>query len=605
MSEPITTTERAEPSELVTQAPQRALPAPAPWPKGHRLDAFELHEAVACSSTGIVYRAWDHGLALPVAVKEYLPARLAARGGDGRVAPLDGDSTAAFERGLMAFVDEARTLARCDHPALVRVLHLQQAHGTAYRVMPWYTGSSLLEVRRDMAGPPDEAALRSLVDSLLGALEAWQRVGGVHGGLHPAQILLLADDRALLLGPGAAQRAMASDPPLRPVDPGFAPEQASPSAATALGPWTDFHALAELARFCISGMLPPLLQPATAEPLATMLRRRFSDDLPRHYSDAFLRTLDAAASPNIAERPQTVAQFREWLDGAPQRGNEAADTGEAETLRLIQRAIASVPPAPPRQAQPQQPQPIPIPIPLPLPQPQPQPQPLPLPQLQTPSLPPQPPARPPEVPISAPVAAANSDWAPELVVDRVPLARINPPRQRRPVLWAGSALAVLGLLAYSAWQWQSPAPPSSVATLARLQPAAPPAAEVTPVPTPTPAPAQTPAPTAAAVPTPAPVPPPAAPSPAETPPPAASSLAEEAPAAAAPAPAPKPARKAAPTPVRKPATRTARADTSDPRALCGGRTEFSLYRCMQQQCSQPKWARHPQCQQLKATDRVG
>ena len=156
---------------------QTRVPVPQPgtaaawaWPQGTWLGTLELQEVVAYSASGIVYRAWDHGLAMPVAIKEYLPAPLAARTADGHVAPLAIENVAAFERGLQAFIGEARKLAQCNHPVLVRMLHLLQAHGTAYRVMPWYAGRSLIEVRRDMAGPLNEASLRALLDNLLGAL---------------------------------------------------------------------------------------------------------------------------------------------------------------------------------------------------------------------------------------------------------------------------------------------------------------------------------------------------------------------------------------------------------------------------------------------------
>ena len=144
------------------------LPADA-----RRIGTYELQSVVSRTSSGVVYRGWDHELALPVAVKEYLPLRLAQRDAAGRVVALDLATAAAFELGLRAFVDEARALARCDHPGLVRVLHLLHAHGTAYRVMPWYAGQTLLDVRRSMTSPPDETAVRELIDELLAALEAY------------------------------------------------------------------------------------------------------------------------------------------------------------------------------------------------------------------------------------------------------------------------------------------------------------------------------------------------------------------------------------------------------------------------------------------------
>jgi hypothetical protein len=39
-----------------------------------------------------------------------------------------------------------------------------------------------------------------------------------------------------------------------------------------------------------------------------------------------------------------------------------------------------------------------------------------------------------------------------------------------------------------------------------------------------------------------------------------------------------------------------------PRAACGDRTPFSLYRCMQAECRKPQWARHSQCIKMSRTD---
>jgi non-specific serine/threonine protein kinase len=61
----------------------------------------------------------------------------------------------------------------------------------------------------------------------------------------------------------------------------------------------------------------------------------------------------------------------------------------------------------------------------------------------------------------------------------------------------------------------------------------------------------------------------------------------------------------APTP---PPTREAQQQASrapaNPREACGARTQFSLYRCMQMQCSQRRWASHAQCERLRTTDSV-
>ncbi len=58
-----------------------------------------------------------------------------------------------------------------------------------------------------------------------------------------------------------------------------------------------------------------------------------------------------------------------------------------------------------------------------------------------------------------------------------------------------------------------------------------------------------------------------------------------------------------PPPTRGAQQHAARAPTN-PREVCGDRTQFSLYRCMQKQCSEGRWASHAQCEHLRATDSV-
>jgi len=122
----------------------RALPAGA-W-----LDEFEVGEIIGAGSTAIVYAATDRGRAVPVAIAEYMPARLAQRNHEGQVTPRTSAQADAFAKGLKAFINETRTLARCNHPSLLRIARLWEGNGTAYRVMPRYSARRLLEVRHGM-----------------------------------------------------------------------------------------------------------------------------------------------------------------------------------------------------------------------------------------------------------------------------------------------------------------------------------------------------------------------------------------------------------------------------------------------------------------------
>src|SRR5262245_33561553 len=150
----------------------RALPA------GALVNEFEIEEIIGEGSATIIYAATDRSLAVPVAIAEYMPARIARRDHEAQVVPRTSAETDAFAKGLRAFIDETRTLARCDHLSLVSIVSLLEANATAYRVMLRYRGERLLEVRRGMAEPPDEGTVRALLDALLGALAVFHRVGG-------------------------------------------------------------------------------------------------------------------------------------------------------------------------------------------------------------------------------------------------------------------------------------------------------------------------------------------------------------------------------------------------------------------------------------------
>jgi len=328
--------------------PERVLPALT------RLEEYEIERVLAPSSFAVIYRAYDHALKLHVAIKEYLPDALALRSAEVQVVPRSRAHAERFELGRQAFIGEAQTLARCDHPALLRILRILQRHGTVYRVMRYCPGPTLLAHRRDVAQAPDVATLRLWLDHLLGALQALHEEGCVHGAVAPGNILLGADERPLLLDFDAVRGSLISDRTqsmMAALEPCFAPiEQRQPAAHLALGPWTDLYSLAASLHFCISGQLPtpPASDaPAGFEPLGTLWQRRGL----AHAQDAapLLDALDACLAELPAQRPQSVAQFRALLvSGAVPRAVRPASKPVPQVVaaRELEQPVAKATAAP-------------------------------------------------------------------------------------------------------------------------------------------------------------------------------------------------------------------------------------------------------------------
>jgi len=313
---------------------------------GTRVGEFEIREVIGVGGFGIVYRAWEPALEREVALKEYMPMGMVGRDAQGRVTLRSRASEEDYALGLRSFVNEARLLARFDHPALVKVHRFWEASGTAYMAMPFYKAQTLRQRRQELgARPPTQAWLMSMIEPLLGALAEMHRVDVYHRDIAPDNILWCDDERPVLLDFGAARQVLADRTQhlTAVLKPQFAPiEQYADAQSMRQGPWTDVFALASTCYFMLAGR-PPL--PATA--------RILSDDLaplaqlaPPGFDDHVLRTLDWAMAVRPHDRPQSVAVFREALQGrlkVPERVTAPPATPRAAAANAFEKTIQTVP----------------------------------------------------------------------------------------------------------------------------------------------------------------------------------------------------------------------------------------------------------------------
>lgn len=305
------------------------IPSRDALPAGFRLMDYDIEGLLGVGGFGLVYRAREAALQRTVAIKEYLPTSLALRGEGAAVVMRSPQHQEPFALGLRSFINEARLLARFDHPSLVKVYRFWEAHGTAYMVMPCYEGPTLYDARRAMQGPPDEAWLRALMEPLLGALDCLHREQVFHRDVAPDNILMVNDPdapcgiRPVLLDFGAARHVISQNTQSLTaiLKPSFAPiEQYAETTQLRQGPWTDLYGLAAVLHYCITGRTPV---PATARavyddlPSLQQMASGLAQDFGRQYSPALLSTIDRALSVKPAERPSSAAAWRELLQQKP------------------------------------------------------------------------------------------------------------------------------------------------------------------------------------------------------------------------------------------------------------------------------------------------
>ncbi len=298
-------------------------------PSGTLLHDYKIMSVLGEGGFGITYKAEDVNLSKLVAIKEYLPAELAVRRGEREVLPRSSRSQDDFNWGRKEFLQEAKTLAQFDHPNIVPVLRFFEANGTAYIVMAFQEGDSLFEVIR--RGPARKEDIESLLPPILDGLAEVHGRGYLHRDIKPENIFVRRDGTPVLLDFGAARQALGSKTRTLTsiVSRGYAPfEQYTREGRQ--GPWSDIYALGAVLYAAINGEPPP-----------DATDRMERDDMVAavdagrgRFDEGFLRAIDWALAVRAQDRPQTLAEWRAALYGAPvPTPSQPAALARGETLR--------------------------------------------------------------------------------------------------------------------------------------------------------------------------------------------------------------------------------------------------------------------------------
>jgi serine/threonine protein kinase/TPR repeat protein len=318
---------------------------PDALPAQHRLHWYVLERVLGQGGFGITYLARDANLDQQVAIKEYLPVEVATRRPDASVRSRTEDQGERYRWGLDRFIREARTLARFDHPNIVRVLSVFEHNNTAYMVMRFEEGenlAALLERRRTL--PEDE--LVRVVLPILDGLELVHNAGFIHRDIKPDNIHIRADGSPVLLDFGSARHSMGHARTVTIlVAPGYAPFEQYYSSGENQGPWTDIYSLGATCYRAISGIAPmdaiarsKGILGSTREiliPAATIGSGR--------YSAGLLKAIDHALEFSEKDRPQSIADWRRELAS----GRKPAARAAPQTI-----SISPLTAPPPLQMQP-------------------------------------------------------------------------------------------------------------------------------------------------------------------------------------------------------------------------------------------------------------
>ena len=294
---------------LSSFAPASNAPDAVSLPRDTRLRGgnYVIGPVLGQGGFGITYKAGDTNLQRFVAVKEFFP--FGAGRSSGTVQPTGGMTQSSYEDTKKKFIEEARTLARFSHPAIVRVYGVWEENNTAYMAMEFLEGKTLQKLIEDKGSIPEKVAVGH-IKSVAEALEPVHAAGLIHRDIKPDNICVTNDGRTVLIDFGTA-RAFASNKTVKQtamLTPGYAPlEQYGQQAR--FGSFSDVYALGATLYHCLTGRMPA---PATDRVSGVDVAP--PDAVNPAISPGVSRAVMHAMQIKASDRPQNMREFIQELE---------------------------------------------------------------------------------------------------------------------------------------------------------------------------------------------------------------------------------------------------------------------------------------------------
>jgi serine/threonine protein kinase len=288
---------------------------------------------------GLTYLARD-SLERTVVIKECFPGQLCMRRGKIVRARNQGQQD-EFRAIVRLFVQEARRLAKLDHPNIVGVHQVFEDNETAYMALDFVDGQDMHEVVENDPGRLTPELIVTLLKKLLEAVTFVHQLHILHRDISPDNILLDANSNPVLIDFGAARekatRASRTLSSLLVVKDGYSPQEFYIEGSQQ-GPSSDLYALGATFYHILTGAPPPnsharLAAVASNEPDPYIALAGRSE----LFAPEFLSAIDRALSIFPKDRPQSAFEWLHEIDAETRR--KAAQI-EARNDRNMEASIA-------------------------------------------------------------------------------------------------------------------------------------------------------------------------------------------------------------------------------------------------------------------------
>jgi serine/threonine protein kinase len=217
---------------------------------------YRIERTIGADGFGITYMARNTRLNLVYAVKEFFINGCCTRSaGDKTVTPSGVDAT-VYEKCREKFIEEAQTLARLNHPNIVKVTDVFAENNTAYMATSYVEGETLQKIAEQRGRLNYDTAVNCIAQ-LSEAIRYIHEKNILHRDLNPDNIIITSDNRVTLFNFGAAREFAHSKIQLRTsvLAQGYAPleQYTGKGSGETL---SDIYALGAVSYFALTGQKP-------------------------------------------------------------------------------------------------------------------------------------------------------------------------------------------------------------------------------------------------------------------------------------------------------------------------------------------------------------
>ena len=269
---------------------------------------------------GITYLALCLNTQKKMAIKEFFPNAIASRSSD--TTTVQPTATDLYDKGLSKFLDEAQILRRFHHLNIVPIDCYFEENNTAYLVMPYVQGKTLLAYMKQTEHGLSEKELLEIMIPILEGLKEIHTYNFLHRDVDPSNIYLPENHPPLLLDFGAARQFLINENKelsMMVAKGGYTPPEQYLSIASKQGAYSDIYACAATIYACLRGydvqkhsLRSPIPSPdRQTGAVLPHIKNESKHPLSEHFANAIMKGLSLIS----IERPQSVLEFQQQLLG--------------------------------------------------------------------------------------------------------------------------------------------------------------------------------------------------------------------------------------------------------------------------------------------------